>query len=541
MFQTLQFRSDRVIALCRLILAAMLIATSWLDPSYPIIDTRSGAILLWGYLAYSVAGLVIAFTDWWLTHRIRPIAFLVDVVAAFAVLYLIEASGLGLVSPFMGFFIFLVLSSTLIWRARTVSMIAVGLIVLYGLIGLALAERQLLADGHWFARRMAFMLILAGLVIWFGSSRSPEKPARLDWPLDTPPDRRFAIMVDFIQRHMRAKGVAIFWTPAEEPWTYLGLVGIAGHRARRLPPDTIEIDSEPHGAAMLFDRRRHRRLHLEHSGQIAARRSPANINAADYLGIETGLLIPLNAETGSGAILLTGIQGVSADHLHPARALGEEIGLAIDRHALAEMSHAAQLARLRLSLARDLHDGVAQSLAGVGFRLAALRQILRQGGDPVAELDTLQSAVGQEQRNLQDMIARLRSSEDLSPHGQLRDVLLAVLGSAERRWGIPIGLDCDCPDATFSAFLLREVQQITGEAIANAVKHGKAGRVDLTARLADSGLELIVVNPQNVPAADDFLPQTISERVEVLGGRLAISGENGQTTLHIWIPAANDL
>ena len=102
MFQTLQFRSDRVIALCRLILAAMLIATSWLDPSYPIIDTRSGAILLWGYLAYSLAGLVIAFTDWGLTHRIRPIAFLVDVVAAFAVLYLIEASGLGLVSPFMG-------------------------------------------------------------------------------------------------------------------------------------------------------------------------------------------------------------------------------------------------------------------------------------------------------------------------------------------------------------------------------------------------------------------------------------------------------
>ncbi len=541
MFQSLQLRSDRIIALCRVVLAALLIATSWLDPGYPIVTSRSSAILMWGYLAYATAALVIAFTDWWLTHRIRPVAFVIDVVAAFAVLYLIEAAGLGLVSPFMGFFIFLVLSATLIWRARTVAVIVAGLILLYGLMGLMLAQNDVLADGHWFARRMAFMLILAALVIWFGTSRSPEKPARLDWPQDTPPERRFAIIVDYIQRHTAADGVAIFWTPAEEPWTYQGLVGIAGPRVQRLPPDTIEIAGGAHGEAVLFDRRRHRRLHLEESGRIEARVGPAQIDAADHLGVETGLLIPITAETGAGAILLTGIKGVSADHLLPARALGEEIGLAIDRHALAEMSQAAQLARLRVSLARDLHDSVAQSLAGVGFRLAALRQIWQQGGDPVPELDALQSALGQEQRNLQEMIARLRSDQGLNPHGRLRDVLIATLGSAERRWGIHIDLDCDCPEATFSAFLLREVQQIVSEAIANAVKHGKASLVTLTARQVDRGLELAVVNPQDIPAPPDFLPQTISERVEVLGGRLAITSDQGQTTVSIWLPAANDL
>lgn len=541
MLQSLQFRSDRVIALCRLLLAAMLIAASWLDPGYPIAGTMAGAVLLWGYLAYAATSLVITFTDWWLTHRIRPAAFLIDVAAAFAVLYLVETSGLGLVSPFMGFFIFLVLSGTLIWRTRTVIVISAGLIMMYGFMGLVLTQSDMLADGHWFARRMAFMLVLAALLIWFGSTRSPEKPARLDWPQDTPPERRFAIIVDYIQRHMRAGGVAIFWTPAEEPWTYLGLVGIAGHRAQRLPPDTIEIDDTAHGSAVLFDRRRHRRLHLEESGRIAARLGPTSIDAADYLGIETGLLIPIPAETGTGAILLTGIKGVSADLLPPAHALGEEIGLAIDRHALAEMSKAAQLASERRSLARDLHDGVAQSLAGVGFRLAALRQIWRNGGDPAPELDALQSALGQEQRNLQDMIARLRSEVSLPPHGSLCDALTTTLGNAERRWGVQIDLDCDCPDATFSAFLLREVQQIVGEAIANAVKHGKAHRISLSARQSDGGLALAVVNPQNVPAGHDFLPQTIAERVEMLGGTLAISDENGQTRVQIWLPAANDL
>ncbi|MBN8485029.1 MAG: hypothetical protein J0L50_09640 [Sphingomonadales bacterium] len=541
MYQSLQLRSDRITAICRLILAAMLIAASLLDPGFPIIRTAAGAVLLWSYLVYAAAVLVIACTDWWLTHRMRPAAFLIDVFATFASLYLIESAGLGLVSPFMGFFVFLVLTSTLIWRSRTVIMITAGLIVLYGLLGLALAHNGDLDDGNWFARRLAFMLILAALVIWFGTSRRPEKPDRLDWPHDAPVERRFAIIVDYIQRHMQASGVAIFWSPADEPWIYLGLAGIAGHRAQRLPPEAIALDSGPSGSAVLFDRRRHRRLELEDGDRIAARRGPARIDAADFLGLESGLLIPVTAETGSGTILLTGIRGVSADHLQPARALSGEIGLAIDRHALAEMSQAAQLERLRFSLARDLHDSVAQSLAGVGFRIAALRQIWRQGGNPDPELDALQAALTQEQHNLQDLIAQLRNKQGPSLPDHLCDALTATLEAAERRWGIETTLDCDCPDAKFSAFLLRETQQLIGEAIANAVKHGQARRVDLTVRQSDGGLELAVLNPHHAETRDEFLPQTISERVEVLGGRLAITSGSGHTAVRIWLPAANDL
>ncbi|MFN3517105.1 MAG: sensor histidine kinase, partial [Novosphingobium sp.] len=185
--------------------------------------------------------------------------------------------------------------------------------------------------------------------------------------------------------------------------------------------------------------------------------------------------------------------------------------------------------------------GVAQSLAGMGFRLAALRQTLRQGGQPDPELDAFQAALTQEQRSLQDLIARLRNQADQNLPARCCDALATTLEAAERRWGIETTMDCGCPDATFSAFLLRETQQLVSEAIANAVKHGQARRVDLTVRQADGGLELAVVNPHHADHSDDFLPQTISERVELLGGRLAIASGNGQTQVRIWIPAANDL
>ena len=85
------------------------------------------------------------------------------------------------------------------------------------------------------------------------------------------------------------------------------------------------------------------------------------------------------------------------------------------------------------------------------------------------------------------------------------------------------------------------MSMILHEMSTNAVKHGGARQVDLAVRQVDGGLELVVANPQDPQASHDFVPQTISERVELLGGTLAITGENGQTTVTIWLPAANDL
>jgi signal transduction histidine kinase len=48
---------------------------------------------------------------------------------------------------------------------------------------------------------------------------------------------------------------------------------------------------------------------------------------------------------------------------------------------------------LRDALARDLHDGVAQFLAGTLFRLEALSRWIREGQDPTAEINDLKSAL----------------------------------------------------------------------------------------------------------------------------------------------------
>lgn len=536
MQQTLKFRSDRVIALFRLALAVLLIGTSWIDPDYPTHASTIAMGLLWVYLVYAAGAVVVAWSDWWLAHRMRLTAFLVDLSVTFLLLYLIEGSGTGLASPFLGFFIFLVVSAVLIWPARRALAVLAALLLTYCAVGLLLFHDEDLADPAWYLRRLAFMTLLTGLIVWFGHSRNHPQPARLEWPFDAPLTDRFEAIVAFIRDHMRASGVAVFWSPDDEPWLFVGVNGIAGRANNRLGPDELDLGLRPDGAAILFDRVRHRRLVLTADGRIIAQRGAVVIAAADYLDAGSGILVPIASETGTGVIVLTGIKGVAADHLAPARALTREIAHAIDRHILAETSQSAQIARLRLSMARDLHDSVAQSLAGASFRVEALGQAYRAGEDIGSGLDALHQALGSEQQNVQGMIYRLRSGEAPGPDSDLNEAMQLIIRDAERRWGIRCTVDCGPASAKVPTLLIRQIERLVNEGVANAVRHGGARQVSIVVRRHPTRLALVIANRQQNAATTPFVPLSIAERVDDLGGSLDISADGGQTVLTIEFP-----
>lgn len=538
MHNTLKLRASRVTALSRFALAAILIATSWLDPAFAFVWSSPAELVFWSYLLFSVAMAVVCWSDWWLAHRLRRLAFAIDFITAFLVLYLIESADKGLASPFMGFFMFLVLTGALIWRAHTVAILATSMLALYIALGLILVDGELLADPHWFFRRLAFMSLLAALVIWFGHTRSSARPDRLDWPFDASVTEQFAVIVDFIQRHMRASGVAIFWAPSDEPWIYMGVTGIAGQQSRRLAPDAVEIEPSTGIRAILFDRIRHCSIHLLARGELAARRAQTRIAAVEFLGINTGIYLSVGSEAGGGAIVLTGISGVSSDHLAPAYALGAEVAIAIDRHALAEMGRSKDLAQLRLAMARELHDSVAQSLAGSSFRLEALGQAYRAGKDISADLDNLQLALNREQDSVQEIINRLRLSDTPGLESILYDALQTVCADAGLRWGVACNLDCQTPKTRIPTLLLRHLDRIVNEGVANAVKHGHAGRVDVSVRRENHALFLSIANPHSDDCARPFEPKSIADRVTNLGGSLEISNDGTQTLLQIVLPAS---
>lgn len=538
MRKALKLRTGRVISICRLAVASALLATDLLETDGFSQITEPKLLVILGYLGFAGCMLAVTRFDWWLSHRLRKLGFAVDFAVAYVLLYLTEVAVTGAISPFMALFIFLLLSATLLWQTKGAVVATVLGVVAYLLVGLVLQASGEAQANPWFARRLVFMIAIAGFVLWFGLQRRRLQAARLDWPMDASVEEQFATIAQFVLNHINATGVAIAWSPQEEPWTIVYRAGSLDNELQKVGPQDAPDALMNLTDAMLFDRSRDRALQLAGDGRILASKGPVDAALAVLVGVETGIVAPIQSQIGGGAILLTGIRSVSGDHLLPAKLLADELGYALDRHEMLLLMQKQEIIRLRADFARDLHDTVAQSLAGSEFRLGAVRQTYAAGGDITAELAAIQEALGKEAGLVHAMITQLRKQEPQARVIEASENLRSALHDAANRWGIASHIAIDGKLGSMRTWLVRELELIGREAVANAVRHAGARNIHVTVERTPVALLVQIRNdgsdfPQG---GDGARPQSISERVTELGGTMQIDQDEGQTRLSIILP-----
>jgi signal transduction histidine kinase len=223
--------------------------------------------------------------------------------------------------------------------------------------------------------------------------------------------------------------------------------------------------------------------------------------------------------------------------------LGRQAALAINNSLLsAELSDrlkelAASCARLvqaeeagRRRLERDLHDGVQQELVGVLARLGLARNQLKR--DPHLAETTLLDAQMDAQRALEDLqeLARGIHPAILTDRGLVEAV-------AERATRMPLPVEVHTNGLDKAVRLPSELEGaayfFVSEALANALKHSAAGRVQvrfhskpgqLVVEVDDDGkgFDLGQVNLSGLRGLED--------RIEALGGRVEIASAPGNGT-----------
>ena len=252
----------------------------------------------------------------------------------------------------------------------------------------------------------------------------------------------------------------------------------------------------------------------------------------------SGIAVGLKSEAGAGWIVLSGIPGLSTDHLRVVAKLADEICRAIDHFELIDSLRHHDSTRLRLAVARNLHDGVVQSLAGVRFRLESIRQTAAAGEPIDAELASLQRALASEETRVGRFIADLRHSGNSGDTLRSVDHLAAVFTQVTDLWGIAGEFISEPGSEVLPEALLQELEPIVREAVSNAVRHGQATRVSLELRrqgptihveLADNGTGM-----QEKGASRR--PQSILARVTALGGTMETGMSNHGTRVIIDIP-----
>ena len=532
-------RSGRVIAITRLMLAAAFLLALWVDPNQPARSSAAGYSILAGYLVLAAALCVVAWRSWWWDFRLAWPAHVVDILAFLSAVFFTEGVVEDFTSPFLAFFAFLMLAATLRWGWRMTVATAVVATLLYLFVGLAMETQAIELDTLRFGRRIVYMIVLSMILIWLGHQRRfqrvdrfVEPPGADDEPL--PPLRdalRYAMTQTDAQRG------AIAWADDEEPQIELSVIGL-GCQAGRLAPNVLPAETPFAASARLFDSRRGRILLSAPDGAFVTVSGPVEDALAHYCAIGEGLALPFEAVTGRGVVLLTDIPGASADHVAVAREVGREIGAGFDRHSTLSLVREGAVTRMRDAVARDLHDTIAQSLAGAALRLEGLRNWIAGGGDPDSEIQSIKAALKGEQSQVRAMIDRLKRGESVLPESGVQSTIGPLLRDLARYWGIEATLDTGKGAVVMPGWVAHELRQLVREAVANAVRHGQARNISVT--LDETENALLVTITDDGTGFDDMAvvrrPRSISERVAQLGGELALDTGADGTTLRLSLP-----
>jgi signal transduction histidine kinase len=208
-------------------------------------------------------------------------------------------------------------------------------------------------------------------------------------------------------------------------------------------------------------------------------------------------------------------------------------------------SRAAAVERARV--ARDLHDGVVQSLHAIAFRLYALRT--RSAIAPAErdqELLEVQQLVQSEAANVRHLIQQLEPLEFDPRH--LADFLAGMVTRYRQDTGNGAQFVCDVPEVNLPPATCREIAGILREALANVRRHSGAQHVLVRlARQRGAWLLTIEDDGRGFEFSGRFThaeldenrrgPLVIKQRVRAIEGELTIVSQAGHgARLEIKVP-----
>jgi signal transduction histidine kinase len=199
-------------------------------------------------------------------------------------------------------------------------------------------------------------------------------------------------------------------------------------------------------------------------------------------------------------------------------------------------------------LARELHDGLLQTLAGTVLQLEALSALIDENPQAARQrLRDIGDLIADEQRNLRVWIRNLKAkpSVSMASSADLAAALSSLCQQVEKQWGLRVTL------TTGSGMIPRtrgdEIYRLVQEALANAAKHAYAEEVDVgisitrdcvRVTVADDGLGFPFHGRYDLATlmVSNLGPRSLKERVASLGGDLVLTSSLSGSELEMTLP-----
>lgn len=524
-----------MIALGRVMLCVVLLVAVSVDRSEPHLAWVRTYSLLTLFAAFSVLVAALTWRNWWLDARLAVLSHGIDMAVFTAIVFSANTT----TSPFFLFFVLPLLSSAIRWSWRETALTATAMVVLYMIAGSLVAGTESF-ELERFVLRAGNLVILSLLLIWFGiHQRRTNLFFRIE-DFEAGMDLRENPVVRGLEFALRSSGagsgVLMIGPAGEEPTDGFAISGSA--------PRSFSVEQpllrHAHSSVLLFDLDTNHALTRLSEGRFRFLRASEfiDVKEAERLGVREGVAAEVRTGTQQGWLVLWDIPDLSADYIDLGRELGRVAGAMLDRHALLAAIETGAAARTRLSLARDVHDGIVQFLAGAAFRIEAIGRAARSGVAIDGDLNELKRLFVEEQGEIRGFLMALRRDREV----ELADTVAELRALAQRlsqQWSVDCLVTADEKRATIPIRLQLDLQQMLREAVANAVRHGGAKRIDVGVAVDHDQLKLSVSdNGSGFPKSNGEAaePWSLKERVERANGSLRLVSAPGSTNILISLP-----
>ena len=236
----------------------------------------------------------------------------------------------------------------------------------------------------------------------------------------------------------------------------------------------------------------------------------------------------------------------SAEQVDFLAILGAFASSAIENARLAEQSKYVLLASERDRIAREMHDGISQSLFSVALGMEVCRkEVLRNPQGVVKRLDELQEMVDLSRSELRRFIYDLRpvKLQELGLIGAIEYWLHEVTMGSE----VASKIDVEGDVRTLTPAAEACLYQVAKESVSNIMKHANATSLQVTLVYADEDVSLRVSDDgqgfERQEASDrsrdgmSFGLRSIEQRVQREHGRFDLVTEVGRgTTIYVRLP-----
>jgi signal transduction histidine kinase len=553
-------RTEKIIAFCRVLLGLTTLAVCIIDPKQPSFRADIAYVVLSGYVAYSVLLFLLVRGEYLRQEWVGWYSTAIDV----AWISLISVFTEGGTSPFFLLHVFVISSVSVRWGLRATMLVTIVLTLLYPAAFLVASD---IGVRHVHLVRPVYLLTLAYLIGYLGEHERRSK-RKLGFMLELPaafrrgrpPGRALSRLMRRTLDHFGAdRGLLVLRDP--ESGRYFTWDVSRRNRRMRLGLRITEADPVPlpfasetegllvndlrpgAGTALCYD---------VLSGAIQRKAIVPTLALPDGCAAEAMLVAPVLIQhelRGHALVIREAGRKFTRDDLEFLLLLVGQAAAGFENVRLQEKAEEFAVAEERGRIARDLHDGFIQSLAGIDLRVEACKLLLqRDPGRVPRELEELHQAVDRGYREVRRYLAFLRESQrqDESLWTAL-DRLVAEF-SAREQLRVRVVRPPAAP--ALPPTTAHDLTQIVREALRNAVRHGNASQAVVKIACDPSQLSLIVhdngsgfTNGQARADEDGFLtlqqtPWSIRERAAALGGSLRVWTKPGRgAEITVTIPA----